>query len=137
MFLLRANFSVFRRQGAPLLTVEIWVVFAQEPPLPPSRGQAQLNHQRQVSSKTFEQVRQDSKDEWNAVMRRADVVDMGDGYTEQEKEDFLTTFYRCVVCLLAVKFQSYSNRKFSLFAVFRSLGVFVVFLLKKTRHLPA
>lgn len=59
-----------------------------------SIDQALVNLEQEVSaSVTFEEVEKSSKSQWNDVLSRMDVEDVGSGYTDSEADDMLNVFY--------------------------------------------
>jgi putative alpha-1,2-mannosidase len=59
-----------------------------------SLDQAILNLKAEVStSVSFDVLTAEAKKEWNTVLSRAKLNDVGSGYTEQQTSDYLTTFY--------------------------------------------
>ena len=61
-----------------------------------SLEQAILNLQEVNTQKSFESVVAEAKAEWNQVLSRALLVDVGAGYDQLQTQDLYTTFYSCL-----------------------------------------
>ena len=61
-----------------------------------SLDQAILNMREVNTEKTFENVVAEAKAEWNQVLSRALLVDVGAGYDQAKTQDLYTTFYSCL-----------------------------------------
>jgi putative alpha-1,2-mannosidase len=61
-----------------------------------SQEQAVLNLQQEIGGVSFDSLLAESKAAWNSVLSRANVVELGPGYTNQEQLDFYVTFYSCL-----------------------------------------
>lgn len=59
-----------------------------------SAAQASLNLDSELTGKSFDDIEAESKAEWNTLLSRINVVDVGAAYYTQEEIDaYLTTFY--------------------------------------------
>lgn len=58
-----------------------------------SQAQATTNLEGEVGTATLDEVAAESKAEWSSVLSRANIVDVGAGYSAATQADLLTTFY--------------------------------------------
>lgn len=58
-----------------------------------SPAQAQSNYAQEVGGQSFDGIVAAAKNEWNSLLSRISVNDIGPGYTPQQEADALVTFY--------------------------------------------